>query len=96
MDLLPSSNLLLVPNARYIGVATSLGRNESRFGNQQSPRRACALRVILDGHIRVYMLVVRTESCEWCENDAMLEVDGADLDGLEEGGHRLRDRHDIE
>ena len=85
----PRVDLRLRPDPWNVRVATSLGRNESRFGNQQSPRRACALRVILDGHIRVYVLVVRTESCEGRENDAVLELGGANFDRLEERGRRL-------
>ena len=93
--LLPSSNLLLVPNPRHIRVTTSLGRNESSLSDQQRPRRASTLRVVFDGQICVYVLVVRAESCEGREDYPVLEIRGADFDGLEERRGRLRDRHRI-
>lgn len=85
--LFPSSDLRLIPDSRDVGDATGFGGDVRRLGDEERARHARALCVVLYGEVGVDVLGVRTEPREGREDNAMAELDVADLNGLEECGY---------
>ena len=67
-----------------------MGVDGGGLGDEQSPRNAGPLGVILKGKVSVDVILVCPESCQRAENDTMFEVHTTDAGRLEELRH---DRH---
>ncbi len=97
---LPGGDLYLIPDARDVAIAARLRGNECCFGDQESPGNGSTLgvagvrqrkplnreeRYVLFSHKWKWdMLVVGTESSQWCHNNPILQLQVAQLEGLEE------------
>lgn len=89
---LPRSELRVRPKTGHIGVSARFRRNESSFGDEKCARNASALRVVFHSEVPMSVRGVRSKSGQRCENDTVLQLDVANLDGLEQFGFHFR-RH---
>ena len=91
--LLPFRDLLLVPYPRNVGVPTRLWCDKCRFGYEQCPGDATPLSVVFRHEGQWDVVLICPVSSQRGHNDAVRELDVADLDRLEErwgacgGGH---------
>ena len=85
-DLLPSRDLLVVPDPRREGLATGLGRDIRGLTDEERTRNAGALRVKLGDKVCGNVVRGVAETRLRCEDDAVGELGVTDLDGLEESG----------
>lgn len=84
---LPGRNLVCVPNAGDVdGYAARPGRNVRGFGDEERARDRRTLGVVLNGDVAMDVLVVGTHAGERGKDDAVGELQVADLDRLEELG----------
>ena len=89
--LLPRCDLGVVPDAGRMRLTTSLAGDVAPLGDEERPRNARALAVVLDAHVGVHVFGVGTNAGERRESDAVGEGYVADLNRLEEprnGGGR--------
>ncbi len=84
-DLLPPGDLRLVPDTRGELVGARAGRDERRFGDEQAALRG-ALLVVLALRVLLGRVELVAHPGQRCENDAVLELVGADAHRREETG----------
>ena len=85
-DGLPGFDLLLRPEAGDVGVADAQGVDGSAFGDDEAGGGALGVVVGHDG--RGDVVGGAAQAGERGHEDAVGEVEVADLDGIEEGGHQ--------
>jgi len=83
-DLLPLSNLRRAVDARGMGVAAGLRRDEGAFADQQSAGRGTALRVVVGDEREGNVRGIGAEAGQRSEDNAVLDLETADAQGLEE------------
>ena len=64
-----------------------MGVDGGGLGDEQSPRNAGPLGIILKGKVSVDVILVCPEPCQRAENDTMFEVHTTDAGRLEELRH---------
>ena len=84
--LLPSSNLLLVPDAGGMRLTAGIRSDVRGLGNEERARNAGALSVELGDKVRRDVVRGVAQTCLRPEDDAVAKGDVTDLDGLEECG----------
>jgi hypothetical protein len=82
--LLPSRDLLLAPYPRDVGVPTRLWCDKSRLGYEQCPGDATPLSIVFRHERQWDVVLICPKASQRGHNDAVREVDVADLDRLEE------------
>lgn len=87
-DFLPGSDLFCRPNSGGVSVTACFGSDECRFGDQERAWNGATLCVVFGYEWERNMGVVCTESSKWCQDDAILELDVAQFQRLEEVGGR--------
>lgn len=83
----PSAYLLFTPDPWHVREASGAGGNEGGFSDEQSPRYAGSLGVILFYDLRFRdVVVVCSEPRQGCHHDPMSQLHVADADRLEKRG----------
>ena len=84
------NDLILAPYARSVGRAARLGGDEGTLTNDERPRDAGTLLVVLTRQVTIYVRCVGTEPRERGHHHPVLESDIAEFDRLKElcGRHR--------
>lgn len=67
-------------------IPTRVCRDKGGLGDEQRPRSACTLAIVLDSDIAVDVVLVSAVARERGEHNTVLQVDVADGDGLEQFG----------
>lgn len=86
-NLLPSCNLVRVPYPRDVAKTSGCRSNKRSFRNEKCARDGGTLRVVFSDKRKGDMKVVGAEAGEGRHDNAVLELDIADAEGLEEFRH---------
>ena len=73
-NLLPTGDLLLVPDTRDIDNTSCLGTRESPLGDEKCARDTRALLIVLHHEVGRDVLCARPQACHGWEDDAMAEL----------------------
>lgn len=77
----------------HVRVSARLRVDKGRLRNQEGARSARTLAVVFDSRLLVYVLCVGAEAGQGRHGEALLELEAADLDRLEEDGGGGGGRH---
>ena len=80
---LPSCDLLIVPDTRNVGVSTGVQGDECSLGDGESAGNAGTLLVVFETERTEDVSIVGAGSPHGSQDDPMLQVGGANTDGLE-------------
>ena len=79
----PSCDLLIVPDARNVGVSACARSNVRPLGDGESAGDASALLVVFEAERTMDVSLVGAGSPHGSQDDSVLQVGGANTDGLE-------------
>ena len=91
--LFPALDLCVGVDTWDMRISSCIMGDESGFCDEQTPRCGTTLGIVGCMLRPGGMGGMGSETGQWCEHDAVLEVHPADLDGLEERGDLLRRDH---
>jgi hypothetical protein len=80
---LPSRDLLVVPDARNVGMTTCMRGEDRCLGDGESARDAGSLFIVSEGERTVDVSVVSTGTLHRGQDDSVLQIGGSNADGPE-------------